>query len=69
MTPQEARQALAQLAPEQQTGEWLESKIRYETQPGIHTYHACACQRKLTRSGWCSLCLADMLAALEDKSC
>jgi hypothetical protein len=36
----------------------LEAKLWYETAPGMHTYHPCACGRA-TRAGWCWRCLAD----------
>lgn len=41
--------------------------IRYEAQPGVHTYHLCPyCEKARTRAGKCIGCLWEEYKALVD---
>ena len=51
----------AALPEHMKTRAWIESKIRYESHNGIHTYHPCDCGRGLTRAGRCATCWLEML--------
>ena len=44
---------LKDLPKHMRTKLWIESEIRYEESPGIHTYHQCECGRMKARSGMC----------------
>lgn len=39
----------------------LKEQLRYEEQPGEHTFSMCACGRQGCRSGACSLCLREQI--------
>jgi len=58
---------LADLDKQQRTRVWIKDAIRYEEHEGVHTYHACQCGRRNTRSGRCAECWRDCLKELGDE--
>ena len=43
------------------TTAWIESEIRHEERPGIHTYHDCPCGRGKCRTVQCATCWRELL--------
>ena len=47
--------------------EYLESNIRYNNAPGVHTFSMCPCGRQSSRSGDCNLCMQEQIDKLNNE--
>ena len=53
------------LDEKRRTHVWIESEIKYEGRPGIHSYHMCECNRGGCRSRYCVKCWEEMLEIIK----